>query len=122
MTKYGIDPVWLMSGDEIEPKVARSPEIDFALINGVVGALDDELSRLGRQMHPGHRTRVIRALYGVALEQGRISPGTSAMSWRWRWHVADEDKGNQCDNVVPLLRAVQKECADVSRTGKNRSS
>jgi hypothetical protein len=62
-----------MSGDEIEPKVARSPEIDFALINGVVGALDDELSRLGRQMRPEHRTRVIRALYQVALEQGRIS-------------------------------------------------
>ncbi|MBB1059270.1 helix-turn-helix domain-containing protein [Marilutibacter spongiae] len=71
--QYGIDPVWLMSGDEIEPKVAGSPEIDFALINGVVGALDDELGRLGRQMRPEHRTRVIRALYQVALEQGRIS-------------------------------------------------
>lgn len=43
------------------------------------------------------------------------------MSWRWRWRVADEDKENQCDNVVPLLRAVQKECADVPRTGKNEA-
>lgn len=43
----GFDLVWLMSGDEIEAEVARSPEIGLALINGV-GA-----RRTGRRMAAG---------------------------------------------------------------------
>ena len=40
----------------------------------VVVALDRELAKVGRKMRPEHRARVMKALYQMGVEQGRISP------------------------------------------------
>lgn len=70
---YAIDPIWLMSGEDLQPQKARALPIDFRLINSVVEALDIELAALGRCMRADHRARVMKALYQLALEQGRLS-------------------------------------------------
>ncbi len=70
---HGIDPVWLMSGTEAQPQKIKSGLIDFELVDQVVAALDRELAVVGRRMRPQHRARVMKALYQLGLEQGRIS-------------------------------------------------
>jgi len=70
---HGIDPVWLMSGTEAQPQKARTGTVDFKLVDMIVLALDRELEAVGRQMRPEHRARVIKALYQLGIEQGRIS-------------------------------------------------
>ncbi|KAF1723474.1 hypothetical protein CSC76_15300 [Pseudoxanthomonas mexicana] len=71
---HGIDPVWLMSGTDEAPQKARQAGIDFQLVDKVVAALDRELGKVGRKMRPEHRARVMKALYQLGVEQGRISP------------------------------------------------
>lgn len=70
---HGIDPVWLMSGTDPQPQRVQAGLVDFKLVDAVVSALDRELAAVGRQMRPEHRARVIKALYQLGLEQGRIS-------------------------------------------------
>lgn len=71
---YDIEPAWLMSGPGVEPIAAGAGQVDFRLIVQIVGELERQLAGVGRRLRDDHKARVIKALYLLALEQGRVTP------------------------------------------------
>lgn len=69
---YGIDYLWLLSGNDPEPQQAGT-DVDFKLVVGIVQELERQLAALGRVLKPEHKVRVVRALYQLGLEQGSVS-------------------------------------------------
>lgn len=70
---YGIDYLWLMSGTDPEPQQAGVEGVDFKLIAAIVTELERQLATLGRKMKDEHKARVIRALYQLGREHGRVT-------------------------------------------------
>ena len=70
---YDIDYLWLMSGTDPEPQQAGVEGVDFRLIAAIVTELERQLAALGRKMKDEHKARVIRALYQLGREHGRVT-------------------------------------------------
>lgn len=70
---YGIDYLWLMSGTEPEPQKAGVEGMDFRLIATIATELERELAARGRKMKQEQKARVIRALYQLGKEHGRVT-------------------------------------------------
>jgi transcriptional regulator with XRE-family HTH domain len=71
--QYGIDPMWLLSGTEDAPQKAAARAMDFALVERITRQIDARLAAVRKKMKPDHRARVLRALYALALERGRLT-------------------------------------------------
>lgn len=70
---YGIDPVWLLSGTEDSPQKTAARAMDFALVERITRQIDVRLTAMRKKMKPEHRARVLRALYALAVERGRLT-------------------------------------------------
>lgn len=71
---YTIEPAWLLSGSGLEPVNAGAGQVDFRLIVQISGELERQLAEAGRRLRDDHKARVVKALYLLALEKGRVTP------------------------------------------------
>lgn len=71
---YGVEPVWLLSGTSTEPIAAGAGQVDFRLIVQITSELDRQLAEAGHRLRDEHKARVVKALYLLALEKGRVTP------------------------------------------------
>lgn len=67
---YGIDPIWLLSGDDDTPKKAAAREMDFELVERITQKIDEQLALHRKKLKSGHRTQVLKALYALSLDHG----------------------------------------------------
>lgn len=70
---YAVEPIWLLSGPGIEPIAAGAGQVDFRLIVQITNELERQLSETGHRLRDEHKARVVKALYLLALEKGRVS-------------------------------------------------
>ena len=69
---YGIDSDWLMFGPGDEPRKAAARMVDVDLLEAVVAALQVHLGT-SRRLKPKQYAQVVRALYMLSVEHGRLS-------------------------------------------------
>lgn len=70
---FGIDPVWLMSGNDLVPRSVSARAVDFKLVADVTQHLDRRLAAIGRTLTNEARFEVLAALYQLSLEHGAVS-------------------------------------------------
>ena len=73
---YGIDPVWLLAGSGEQPVKAATRTMDFALVDTIIQCVDTELAAMGKVLKPAMRIRILRALYALSAEKGRLDVGS----------------------------------------------
>lgn len=71
---YAVEPVWLLSGPGMEPVAAGAGQVDFRLIVQITSELERQLAEAGHRLRDEHKARVVKALYLLALEKGRVTP------------------------------------------------
>lgn len=71
---YAVEPVWLLSGPGMEPVAAGAGQVDFRLIVQITSELELQLAEAGHRLRDDHKARVVKALYLLALEKGRVTP------------------------------------------------
>ena len=70
---YGIDPIWLLSGDSDTPKKAAARRMDFELVERITQKIDAQLASHRKKLKPEKRIQVLKALYSLALEHGKTT-------------------------------------------------
>lgn len=73
---YGIDPIWLLAGPGEQPVKAATRTMDFALVDTIVQCVDAELAAMGKRLKPAMRLRILRAVYALSAEKGRLETGS----------------------------------------------
>lgn len=73
---YGIDPVWLLAGPGEQPVKAATRTMDFALVDTIVQCIDTELAAIGKRLKPAMRLRILKAVYALSAEKGRLEAGS----------------------------------------------
>ncbi|MCI1711387.1 MAG: helix-turn-helix transcriptional regulator [Chiayiivirga sp.] len=70
--RFGIDPIWLLSGADDTPQKAAARAMDFALVERITRQIDSRLSGLRKKMKPEQRARLLRAIYTLSLARGAV--------------------------------------------------
>jgi len=73
---YGIDPVWLLAGPGEQPVKAATRTMDFALVDTITQCVDAELAMMGKKLKPAMRLRILKAVYALSAEKGRLEVGS----------------------------------------------
>lgn len=70
-----IDPLWLLSGPDVEPVLCGARRLDLDLLEEIVTMIETWLTKNRRSLVPSKKGRVIRLAYEHCVDRGRIDAG-----------------------------------------------
>lgn len=71
--QFGIDPIWMLSGEDETPQKAGARTTDFMQVVGIMGKIDAALALKRKKPTQQQRARILRLLYALALQRGQLS-------------------------------------------------
>ena len=70
--RFGVDPVWIMTGPGVEPVMAGHRRIDADLLESVIALVEEGLRKSHRTLKPEKMAKLIRLAYEHCAEQGQV--------------------------------------------------
>ena len=71
--QFGIDPIWMLSGEGDTPQKAGARTTDFMQVVGIMEKIDAALALKRRKPTQPQRARILRLLYALAQQHGQIT-------------------------------------------------